>query len=334
MKMEEQELKQISLEEGSDIVEILKSTIELIQTSTEASQVMVENLQHQQEINKQFKLEQLKQAQLENNQLPEQQENIAQLEEQLKLAQQQEQELQSLKNEKARLETKIKLLLDNNVNEVIKTFKLILEGNINNAHNALTNALINTDEQIIANQKIVRSLTLLAIILIIFDILFVLTMPFLIMAGNLNDLLNKVGIGAILFFTFPALLILLIVLSLLRHQKQLIAEIRHYSMLKHKIELYGGILKAAQYTAASMMELQNSKAAKYIQETFNEIKTELLKSPNFDLNSQPHIVPEDSEIFKSMVELVKSSTEVLKTSTEASKAAAESVKKAVTPTEK
>ena len=95
--------------------------------------------------------------------------------------------------------------------------------------------------------------------------------------------------------------------------------------------------KCPQDNAFSIIALKNSnyaEAAEYIQKVFDEIKTELLKSPNFDLNSQPHIVPEDSEIFKSMVELVKSSTEVLKTSTEASKAAAESVKKAIASTEK
>lgn len=209
----------------------------------------------------------------------------------------------------------------------IQNIKVMLENNIGEANEALITALKNTDTQITQNQAFSKSLTWFAVILICLDIAFVLAIPFLIMAGTLNELLDKTGVWAILFFTFPALLILLIALSLLRHQKQLIAEIRHYSMLKHKIELYGGILKAAQFTASSVMQSQNSEAAKYIQETFNEIKAELLKSPNFDLNAQPHIFPEEGG---NLVEMLKSITELLKISTEANKAIAESAKKATT----
>lgn len=207
----------------------------------------------------------------------------------------------------------------------------MLETNIKDANEALTNALKNTDLQINKNQTFSEVLTWFAVILIVLDIVFVLAIPFFIMAGNLNDLLDKTGIWAILFFTFPAVLILLITLSLLRHQKQVIAEIRHYSMLKHKIELYGGILKAAQYTAFSIMQSQNSEAATYIKETFNEIKAELLKSPHFDLNSQPQILPEEGG---NLVEILKSTMELVKTSTEMSKAAAESVKKIASSTNK
>lgn len=255
---------------------------------------------------------QLEQLQVENNQSQEQQKKVAQLEQKLELAKQQEQELQKLKTEKERLENEIKSILETNIDE---------------AHKALTNALTNTGEQIANNQKFSTLLKWGAVVLIGLDIVFVIAIPILILCGKFNDLLDKVGIWAILFFTFPALLILLIALSLLRHQKQLIAEIRHYSMLKHKIELYGGILKAAQFTASSVMQSQNSEAAKYIQETFNEIKAELLKSPNFDLNAQPHIFPEEGG---NLVEMLKSITELLKISTEANKAIAESAKKATT----
>ena len=105
------------------------------------------------------------------------------------------------------------------------------------------------------------------------------------------------------------------------------AELRHYSMLKHKIELYGGILKAAQYTAASVIELKNSnnqQSAEYIQTVFDEIKTELLKSPNFDLNMQPHIFSEEGN---QMMEMFKSSTDLAKAATEMSRNALDSVSK-------
>lgn len=235
-----------------------------------------------------------------------------------------------------------------------------LKENIREANNALTSSLKNTDTQITKNFVFSIFLQLIAISLLIIDILLVLLMPFLILCTTLNSFLininylqfnklnscnnidyslfyslfDKVGILGILFFTFPAVLILLIALSLLRHQKQLIAEIRHYSMLKHKIELYSGILKATQYMVDSAITLKNSdnaESAEYIQKVFDEIKTELLKSPNFDLNSQPHIFPEEGG---NIVEILKSTIELAKISTEASKMAAESVKKAVTPTEK
>lgn len=230
----------------------------------------------------------LKQAKSDNNQSKDQQEKIAELEKQLELMNQYEQELQQLKN-------------------------------ISNANEALTHALINTDTQINKNQNNAELCQNWALTLICLDILFVILMPI-----SLNNYIDKFGGWNILFLTFPAVLILFIALSLLRHQKQLIAEIRHYSMLKHKIELYGGILKAAQYIAFA----QNSKEDNFIKGIFNEIKTELLKSPNFDLNSQPHIFPEEGG---NIAEILKSAMELVKTSTETSKAAAESVKQAISP---
>lgn len=264
-------------------------------------------------VQQQLKVSQLENelAQIKSETSPsqEQQERIAQLETQLEAAKQQEQELQKIKAEKEKLEKEIQDILKNNISE---------------ANDALINALTNTDEQIKNNQKFTVLLKWAAVALLGLDIAFVLAMPFIILYSKFYELLDKVGIWAILFFTFPAILILLIALSLLRHQKQLIAEIRHYSMLKHKIELYGGILKAAQFTASSVMQSQDSESAQYIKQTFDEIKTELLKSPNFDLNAQPHIFPEDGG---NLVEMLKSTMELVKTSTETSKAAAESVKK-------
>lgn len=253
----------------------------------------------------------LKQAKSKSNQSQEQQEKITELEKQLELAKQTEEELKRIKKEKEDLERK---------------FQEVLKDNIEEANDALTTALKNTDNQIEINQEFAKNLQEKAIGLILLDIVFIVAMPFCaLFVTPFHSFLKEIGIWGILFLTFPILLILLIALSLLRHQKQLIAEIRHYSMLKHKIELYGGILKAAQHMANSVIELKNSdnaESAEYIQKVFDEIKTELLKSPNFDLNNQPQIFPEEGEIFKSMVELVKSSTEVLKTSTEASKAIA------------
>lgn len=198
---------------------------------------------------------------------------------------------------------------------------------LNDAHNSLIYSLENTEKQIMKNQIFSSDMGRIACWLILMDILILGIMPALLVHGQLDYLLDKVGMWGILFFTFPTLLILLIALSLLRHQKQLIAEIRHYSMLKHKIELYGGVLKAAQFTAFSLVQSQNLEVSEYVKSTFDEIKVELLKTPNFDVNTQPHIIPEEGG---NLVEMLKSMTELVKTSTEISKTAAESVKKAVT----
>lgn len=241
------------------------------------------------------KLEQeLHKARTENNQSQEQQEKIAKLEQELQQAKQAKQELEQVKQ-------------------------------ISKAHDALTTALTNTETQIEKHKEFSSVLEGWALTLIVLDVIYIIFAPsFMISNPKFYDLIaNKVGMWGILFLTFPALLILLIALALLRHQKQLIAEIRHYSMLKHKIELYGGILKAAQFIAFA----QNSEEDNFIKNTFNEIKTELLKSPNFDLNAQPHIFPEEGG---NLLEMLKSTTELVKASTETSKAAAEIVKKATT----
>ncbi len=69
----------------------------------------------------------------------------------------------------------------------------------------------------------------------------------------------------------------------LRHQKNLLAEVRHFSNMKHQIELYSGLLEASQHAAVSFNHPE--KANEYVQETFTQIRNRLLNSQYLPDNS-------------------------------------------------
>ena len=68
---------------------------------------------------------------------------------------------------------------------------------------------------------------------------------------------------------------ILIATTLLRHQKSLLNEVRHFSNMKHQIELYSGLLEASQHAAASFGDPK--KADEYVQQTFTQIRDRLLQ---------------------------------------------------------
>ena len=70
---------------------------------------------------------------------------------------------------------------------------------------------------------------------------------------------------------------MLIGTTCLRHQKNLLAEIRHFSNMKHQIELYSGLLEASFNNP--------EKADEYVQETFTQIRNRLLNSQYLPDNS-------------------------------------------------
>ena len=76
---------------------------------------------------------------------------------------------------------------------------------------------------------------------------------------------------------------MLIGTTFLRHQKNLLAEIRHFSNMKHQIELYSGLLEASQHAAASFNNPE--KADEYVQKTFTQIRNRLLSNPYLPDNS-------------------------------------------------
>lgn len=155
----------------------------------------------------------------------------------------------------------------------LKTLKDERNERIQNAKDSLSNALINTDNQIKNNEAsascfsgLGMGLFSLAIILLIFFSIAVLFHLEYITEKNLN----------ILFYTFPIITLMVIGTTCLRHQKNLLAEVRHFSNMKHQIELYSGLLEASQHAAVSFNNPE--KANEYVQETFTQIRNRLLNS--------------------------------------------------------
>ena len=211
---------------------------------------------------------------------------IQELEEKLKQAQQAQSE--KVKNDEeitklsARLEQeklekeKIKEELNSKIEELTEG----LSNRIKDAQKSLSGALKNTDKQIENNEASASCfsglgivLFSIAIVLLIFSSMAVLFHPEYISEKKLN----------ILFYTFPIITLMLIGTTCLRHQKNLLAEIRHFSNMKHQIELYSGLLEASQHAAVSFNHPE--KANEYVQETFTQIRNRLLNSQYLPDNS-------------------------------------------------
>ena len=211
---------------------------------------------------------------------------IRELEKNLKQAQQAQSE--KVKNDEeitklsARLEQeklekeKIKEELNSKIEELQKG----LSNRIKDAQKSLSGALKNTDKQIQNNENAARLFKWLGIVLFgmsIFLLLnfgsFVVCLPELFVEKKLN----------ILFYTFPIITLMLIGTTCLRHQKNLLAEVRHFSNMKHQIELYSGLLEASRHAAASFGN--PVKADEYVQETFTQIRNRLLNSQYLPDNS-------------------------------------------------
>ena len=158
--------------------------------------------------------------------------------------------------------------------------ELGLNKRIEDAQKALAGALKNTDKQIQNNENAARLFKWLGIVLFGMSIFllinfgsFIVCLPELFVEKKLN----------ILFYTFPIITLMLIGTTCLRHQKNLLAEVRHFSNMKHQIELYSGLLEASRYAAASFGNLV--KADEYVQETFTQIRNRLLNSQYLPDNS-------------------------------------------------
>ncbi len=159
------------------------------------------------------------------------------------------------------------------LNSKIKELTEGLSNRIKDAQKSLSGALKNTDSQIQNNENTARwfkwlGITLfgLAIILLLVFSGFVLCNSKFFIEKNLN----------ILFYTFPIITLMVIGTTCLRHQKNLLAEVRHFSNMKHQIELYSGLLEASQHAAVSFNNPE--KANEYVQETFTQIRNRLLNS--------------------------------------------------------
>lgn len=156
------------------------------------------------------------------------------------------------------------------LNDMLNKRKEELRERIKDAQKSLSEALKNTDKQIKNNEAsascfsgLGMGLFSLAIVLLIFFSMAVLFHPEYISEKKLN----------ILFYTFPIITLMVIGTTCLRHQKNLLAEVRHFSNMKHQIELYSGLLEASQHAAVSF-----DNPDEYVQETFTQIRNRLLNS--------------------------------------------------------
>lgn len=161
-----------------------------------------------------------------------------------------------------------------------KSLKLQWRNQIQYARNSLAHALKNTDNQIKNNEntacwfkRLGIALFIITIILLLIFSIFVLYAPDSFLTQNFN----------ILFYTFPIITLMLIGTTCLRHQKNLLGEVRHFSNMKHQIELCSGLLEASQHAAASFNNPE--KADEYVQETFTQIRNRLLNSQYLPDNS-------------------------------------------------
>ncbi|WP_202189060.1 pentapeptide repeat-containing protein [Neisseria mucosa] len=209
--------------------------------------------------------EKLKQAQQAQSETVKNDEEITKLNEQLNLE----------KSEKQKITEKLEEL-----NNLLNKRKEELRGRIKDAQKSLSEALKNTDKQIKNNENTARLFKWLGIVLFGMSIFllinfgsFVVCLPELFVEKKLN----------ILFYTFPIITLMLIGTTCLRHQKNLLAEVRHFSNMKHQIELYSGLLEASQHAAASFDNPE--KANEYVQETFTQIRNRLLNSQYLPDNS-------------------------------------------------
>ena len=183
----------------------------------------------------------------------------------------------SVRLEQEKLEKeKIKEELNSKIEELTEG----LSNRIKDAQKSLSGALKNTDSQIQNNENTACWFKWLGIILFGLAIIlllvfsgFVLCHPKFFVEKNLN----------ILFYTFPIITLMLIGTTCLRHQKNLLSEIRHFSNMKHQIELYSGLLEASQHAAVSFNNPE--KANEYVQETFTQIRNRLLNSQYLPDNS-------------------------------------------------
>ena len=211
---------------------------------------------------------------------------IRELEEKLKQAQQAQSE--TVKNDEeitqlsARLEQEKleKEKIKEELNSKIKELTEGLSNRIKDAQKSLSEALKNTDSQIQNNENTACWFKWLGIILFGLAIILLLVFSGFVLCNSKFFIEKNLNI---LFYTFPIITLMLIGTTCLRHQKNLLAEVRHFSNMKHQIELYSGLLEASQHAAVSFNHPE--KANEYVQETFTQIRNRLLNSQYLPDNS-------------------------------------------------
>ena len=163
--------------------------------------------------------------------------------------------------------------IEEELNSKIEELTEGLSNRIKDAQKSLSGALKNTDSQIQNNENTARWFKWLGIILFGLAIILLLVFSGFVLCNSKFFIEKKLNI---LFYTFPIITLMLIGTTCLRHQKNLLSEVRHFSNMKHQIELYSGLLEASQHAAVSFNNPE--KANEYVQETFTQIRNRLLNS--------------------------------------------------------
>lgn len=163
--------------------------------------------------------------------------------------------------------------IEEELNSKIEELTEGLSNRIKDAQKSLSGALKNTDSQIQNNENTARWFKWLGIILFGLAIILLLVFSGFVLCNSNFFSDKKLNI---LFYTFPIITLMVIGTTCLRHQKNLLAEVRHFSNMKHQIELYSGLLEASQHAAVSFNNPE--KANEYVQETFTQIRNRLLNS--------------------------------------------------------
>ncbi len=177
------------------------------------------------------------------------------------------QKLEETLTSKQQIEAQLQQLQEQN-----KKLKEGLNKRIDDAKKSLANALTNTENQIESNCRSAKWFGRAGITIFLAASLLLFGIPIYIWYAKQFPANN----WHMVFYTFPVVAMILIATTLLRHQKALLNEVRHFSMMKHQIELYSGLLEASQHAAASMGDPE--KADRYVQETFTQIRNRLLSA--------------------------------------------------------
>nr|UOP04193.1 pentapeptide repeat-containing protein [Conchiformibius kuhniae] len=85
---------------------------------------------------------------------------------------------------------------------------------------------------------------------------------------------NRLETWSVVFYVIPAVVLVLVSAVLFYQQRKLLAEVRYYAVVKHQIEVFAGLLEAAQHTAAGWDDPH--RASEYVHETFTRIRDNLL----------------------------------------------------------
>ena len=213
-------------------------------------------------------------AVLENN-LRQHEQAIYQLQQQLQAAQNNHEQVEELQKElqeaqtgKQQIEAQLQQLQEQN-----EKLKGELNSRIGEAKKSLENALKNTTNQIKKNVELAEEFGKIAKVVLALVAVAIFLIP-LYAIWRLEQFPKESW--HMVFYTFPVIAMILIATTLLRHQKALLNEVRHFSMMKHQIELYSGLLEASQHAAASMGDPE--QADRYVQETFTQIRNRLLSA--------------------------------------------------------